>query len=740
MVNIIYYYVSKSNPYKILSTGNVDELITLLYEDKAEFISDGQRIGLGLSDNYIDTVKKDISKNTNKIPLYDIRSNHIFLIYWENVYQRIYLENYRFVDENFYSDLKNTVAPTDLDLENLRLLSYYDFNTLNKTYLKIFYKSFVVDSFITNCRRPSFYPGMDHISPYYSINEINYLAHDWNLTNKITYDAEEIAGLCKKIVKYDIPAKTLIDHQLYIYDSKAIGLVKYYSLSGSYYMNVYLRKSGCCLPIIKSYDEMVRNLYLENEIKIMIKLIKNAPAFTIPHTVYRFVERDDYLQHLEVGDVYQDTSFMSTTRNPYYYKENYAFGLILIKIKIPAHIKGIGLCIEAYSNFPNEEEIILCPASKYKLENISETVSNIEFHNALNLQIQKKYEFTWIGNSYIDKSDCDIKIEMPGAYIPEIQLINLSELLHNDKINHVFISDRLKYFQDNYVNINNQFDSIIGKNRYTFNFNSYDSTTVYNPFFYYEVKDGIMLTTANPKYGNINLLMEIGTEIHINYYFRYSVTDLSMILDLNRSEWIEWLSMFAYVIGSRSIVIHSNYTLLYDNSDTIEKKIIKTKYTFSQNIYIYMKHQKKLYEFREVVPHFDYFQLDRLKDFKVEEIITSTDKNELYRLAQISKIDNIYDFYLYIVENFPKLVHVLESKMSNIYEPHNNPFLNIQYSLDAWLYLYNHNFIPQLPSDKDFTVRKGSFKKLVGDKKIPKFKNRLRTYLFSQKKNRLNPI
>jgi hypothetical protein len=54
---------------------------------------------------------------------------------------------------------------------------------------------------------------------------------------------------------------------------------------------------------------------------------------------------------------------------------------------------------------------------------------------------------------------------------------------------------------------------------------SYNSISVYKSFFYYDVADGIMITSANPKYGNINILLEIGPDIHVNYYFKYSVTD-----------------------------------------------------------------------------------------------------------------------------------------------------------------------------------------------------------------------
>ncbi|XWV26612.1 hypothetical protein QJ857_gp0454 [Tupanvirus soda lake] len=733
MSNMIFYYVLLSSPYEIQSTDILDELITLIYEGKADFISEGQRIGLKLPNDYFDSLRRTISRNEDNVPLYDIISNHIFPIHWENVYPRIFFDNYRFVNKNFYEDLKNLDVPTNIDKENLRILSYYDMNVLYETYTKIFYKSFVMNSYITNCKRPSFNSGMEHISPYYNINELNYLAFDWNLTNKIIQDPDQINDLCIKISQYDIPAQTLLDHQMYIYNSKAIGLVKHYSLFGSYYMNVYLRKTGCCLQDTKSYEDVIRNLYLENQVKIMIRLIKNAPSFIKSHTVYRFVERDEYLRHLKVGDIYQDASFMSTTRNPFYYKENYAFGYILIKIQLPSDVKGVGLSIESYSNFPSEEEIILPPTSKYRLENVIDTSTNSDFHDAFKLKVQKKYVFTWVGNNYINKADSDITINMPDAYIPEPKIVNLRDLLNDENIKLLTISDRLKYFRDSYTNINNQFEAIIGNIKYTFNFESYDSTSVYKPFFYYEVKDGIMVTTSNPKYGNINIMMEIGPEIHINYYFRFSVTDPSIVVDLNRPEWIEWFSLFAYIIGSRTVIIHSNYTLQYNKNDTPEQKIMKTRYTFSQNIYLYMKHKKKMFEFMEIVPHFDYFMLDYLLGIQVNDVIKSADKNELFRIAQSSEINNMYDFYIYIVENYPKLIKIVEEKMETIYEPERNPFLNMQYSLDAWLYLYNRDLIKHIPSEKEFVVKKGSFKKLVGDKKIPKFKNRLREYFGSRK-------
>lgn len=463
----------------------------------------------------------------------------------------------------------------------------------------------------------------------------------------------------------------------------------------------------------------------------MIKVINNAPEFTESHTVYRFIEKDDYLQHLKIGDIYTDSSFMSTTRNFFYYKENYSFGYILIKIKLPKNIRGVGLCIEAYSNFPSEEEIILPPTSKYRLDKILDTKDVTHFHNIFNIKVLKKYEFTWIGNDFINGSE--IIIDMPGAYIETPKDINLKDLLKDENIKYGEISDRLKYFRDTYVNnFNNQFASTIGNTRYIFNIEAYNSSSVYKPFFYYEITDGIMITTANPKYGNINIMMEIGKEIHVNYYFKFSVTDPSIVVDLNRNEWVEWMSLLAYIIGSRIVVIHSNYVLHYNKLDTIKQKQNKTRYIFSQNIYLYMKEKKKMLEFIEITPHFDYSQLDYLFSVPTEEIIKPNDKDELFRIFQTSNIKNVGDFYIYIVENFPKQIEILEEKMDLIYKPNKNPFKNIMYSLDAWQYLYNNYLIQHIPSEKEFAVKKGSFKKLISDKKIPKFKNRLRTYLSSK--------
>lgn len=743
----IYYYVEQADRYRIQSTELIDELVSLLYDETADFITDAQRIELKLEPNYLQQVRKAISANRSRVPLYDIYSNHIFLICWDNVYERISINNYRFVDEQFYRDLKSLTEPTTNDRANRQFLSYYDFAELEKTYLRIFYRSFVMNSYITHCRRPSFASQLTHIAPYYNMNELNFLAYDWNLTRKITVDPLELEHLCNKIKQYDIPASVLIAHQLYIFNTKSIGLVKHYSLYGSYYMNQYLRKTLCCIDIdanTTSQDDIIRNPYLEQQILIMIDIVKHAPAFTKSHVVYRFVATDDYLKHLKVGDIYQDPSFTSTTRNPFYYKEKYSFGYVLIKIRLPLDIDGVGLCIESYSNFPNEEEIIMPPTSRYRLDKVTETPTNTQFHSDLKLKVHKKYEFTWIGDDYTpttlttptsskDKAGIPTKtlalppiLKLEDAYVPKTKSISLQDIIDDDNYRYISIADRLLYFRDNYTNMNSQFETEVDGLTITFSMESYNSMTVYKPFFYYELADGIMITAANPVYGNISLLIEVGYELHVNYYFLYSVTDPAAVINLDKPEWIGWLAALAYAVGSRSVVIHPNYILQASDSDSTEQLIIKTRHTFSQNIYVYMKNRTKMFQYTEVTPQFDYFQLDYLEGIGLDMVTSASDKNELHRIASTSQTTNAFDFYLYVVDEYPQWIKTLEQQLGRLYEPETNPFTNQSYRLDAWQYLYDRGLVKQIPSDREFVVKPGSYKRLIGDRAVPQFKNRLR--------------
>ena len=105
-----------------------------------------------------------------------------------------------------------------------------------------------------------------------------------------------------------------------------MGLVQYYTVQGSFFMNQYLR-------------QMTRypweNDYLEQIIDSMWRLVLRSPAFDKDYILYRFVSSDSYLSELNIGDIFQDYGFTSTTRDPFYRTDLYKFGFILIKIRIP---------------------------------------------------------------------------------------------------------------------------------------------------------------------------------------------------------------------------------------------------------------------------------------------------------------------------------------------------------------------------------------------------------------------
>ena len=727
---MIYYFVNLSTG-EIENTDYVSDIINKLYEGTAIFITAKQVKQLNLDRNYLTDLKTHISLYSERVPLYDIVSDSVYLVHKDNVYPRILNDNYRFVTGELYDDAKRSNNKSEKIKKMADFIGCYDLSVLERTYMKIFYESFVKNEYITSCRRPSFSSGMGHVAPYYTMRELYYLAYDWDMIKHSNLSSDEVTKLCHMISKYDIPSETLLINQLYIYDTESIGLVKHYSLYGSYFMNTYLREYECLFDKIIDREYFIRNLELENQIKIFVNLIRNAPAFKYNHTVYRFVHNDTYLINLAIGDIYVDPSFMSTTRNPFYYHENYAFGNVLLKINLPANIKGIGICIESYSNFPAEEEIVLPPLSRLRLDAVNDIANTTSYNKILDTDVIRKYEFTMLGHEYLDK-EREIVIYMDGAFVPKINNLDMAVLFNafiNKEKNNMSIAERITDFcVKNVKNLNNQFSSKIGNINYLFTVNSYDSTSVYKPFFYYEVSDGLMITSTNPKYGNINIIIELGPEIHINYYFKFSVTDSSRSVNLDNKNWLEWLSFLAFIIGVRFVIIHSTYYINYSDNDTVEDKQTKTRYTYSHDIYQYLKYKKKMFSEFNIVVNFDYIQLDYLFNVKTEDILKVHDRDELYSIAKSENIYNMGDMYLYIAEKRPKLLSVIEKKMDLIYLSKNNPFKNISYRFDAWAYLYSKNYLQYIPSEQYQSTR-GSFVKAMDNNKIKQFTNRLREYI-----------
>jgi hypothetical protein len=678
----------------------------------------------------INKIKKSISKIDLYIPLYDEYSKNLYIITRENVYDRVVYQHYRFPDVNMVKyltkkrnklktklkdiiDTKQSLGDYDktskihykkkqsdafLKREYRKLnlmidfLSSFDLEQLEMTYIYTFYHySNKVGKEITICRRPSFLPHFKHIRPYYRRSELINMGLNMELIkpDKKYYDRESILKLCDKIMENDISAKTIMEHQIYILKNKMEGIVLYYSLQGSYFMNQYLRG-------LISYQ--YRNQLLEDNIKSIWRLINNAPPFKSNYILYRFIKSDPHLKHLEIGDTYTSPSFISTTRDPFYRSEIYRFGFILIKIKIPKDKRGIALCMETCSHFPEEQEIILSPLTMLRLDKKDDNAPY--FHTDDNYQalIKTRYEFTYIGNK-------PITFKTRKLY-ENFQVIDFLKINRTESLT---IDEKISYFISNYVTPFNQFQCKIGEKVYTIITEFYDSTEVYRKFYQHRTNNGFsMYTITNNKF---TFMLELGEDeqgsfLYVNYYFRFSSVDESSII--NDMDLVKFISSVGYYFNVRSIVLYSYYSSYYsctsDTQHNIQYDRIYHGGNYCMDYYNYIKYGKKRFDkINEINPKFSYYHLDRLKKYSPTKILTKDDKDEVYQIYDnvVSKDRynyNIADFYIWMIENNCIFVNALVKKFSRLYQDKfNNPFRNDYYLIDGASFLYNRKYIDEFP-------------------------------------------
>lgn len=655
------------------------------------------------------------------IPLYDIFSENIYLIHKENVYQRVIYNHYRLPTPTLIKQIShNTIAIT--------FLSNYDLPTLEQTYYRIIYLyNPEVGKNITLCPRPSFIPLFKHIKPYYARNEIINLALNMNLIkpDSTYYNLEKLEKLCHLVKTNDITANVLLQHHQYIIEQQQINMVQYYSLNGSYFMNKYLRNT-------KEHQ----NPILEDNIYSLWRLISTAPSFPKSYHVYRFISNDDFLQDLQKDDLFTDPGFLSTTRDPFYRNSQYKFGFILIKIKLPANQTGVALCIESFSHFPFEEELILPPYSTLKL--ISKNLDFKYYHidDEFQSQIIRQYDFEVVHkptNIKIHPAHISFSFKDTVLDLSTVSLIGST------------LSQKITYFQQNFVNPLYQFSVMIGEKKYNLITEWYDSTVAYKNFYSFANKNGFSIYS----FYNHQLLffleiVEPLHELHVNYYFRYS-ENILLFQEIHENDFMLFLSRLAFIFNIQRVIIYSNYRFCYrlkniplfsntkNNHDILEKKTKdppkkytkklspkkntleqnKTIHSYSSTIgnyrvdfYHYLKNGKKYFsKIPSLEPKFDYFQLDKWKTLEASVILSSTDKDELYQIFQEfknhkNKNTSLAAFYLFIIEEYCYLINMLESKISRLYpdiQTYHNPILFDYYVLKPSLFLYEKKLISSLP-------------------------------------------
>lgn len=726
-MKIVLFY-PKTNDIKEVKD---EDVLDDMYYKLAVFPSQKQ------TEESIDEMKKYVSKLTYKIPLFDYESKNIYLVNSDDIYTKVSKYNYRFPDDCIISLLKKTISDlnnmTNIEWiekyieklnKNINFLNNFDIKILKETFTELYLNTNPSTKELTSCIKPSYLPLQTYQSPYYTKSELISLGLNLGIIKSSKkpwkYSKEEIDEICIKISKFEINTQILIYHQLYILYNNAKSYVQFYSLFGSYYFNNYLRNK-----------ESIQDIDLENHINNFLQIFKLSPQLDHKYEVYRFIDTDEHINHLNIGDVYEENSFISTTRNPFYSVKNNKFGFILIKIKLKKNMPGIALLIESYSNYPYEQEVLL-PPSKLKLISIDNDFKYYHTNKLAEQKLKKKYIFEYIEPLSYDINYYTKNYRENKIVIPEIDF-SKEKYSGNTTIEKIFT-----FFSSlSKINLRRCFKSQIGDKMYTFNAYFLTQNPVYSKFFFLQKEDEflnktlgdeIYLTIQNPDSGEIELLVEIRNIISVNYYHRYS----GLSCPINDTNLIHWLSLFASAFDINAVIIHGNYSSyahiveqllrtnkiskknLLENFRTIQNinnpdVNILNLYTSDINTYCidlieYMFDNTKRfnglhYIERKVPLHL----IDKLKIIKFTDLYNKY-KNQLIGYDYLNNIANktpditLFELYKNLHLTYPYLISKLQDLIALLYPKNIILPWHFYYVLRPFEYLYDNKLIEFMPT------------------------------------------
>jgi hypothetical protein len=655
--------------------------------------------------------KKQLLDYQEYIPMYDIYSESIILVKNDDLFNKMKDYHYRFIDKRLFQWLKNKYEKLSkekvLNIEDqevleklkkgIKFLSNYDLSKLYNNSIETMYLySPQIGLDITICKRKSFISFFSHLNPYYSKDELLNLGLNMNAIKpelfernpKILFDGEKHYQICKLISNNDVNKELLLEHLKYIKDSNSKYLIQYYSLYGSYFMNKFLRN----YMTVKNNVVKFNNEY-NTKSKLVFDLtnklwntISQSPPLDNDYILYRFVNDDSYLKNIKPGSHFVETGFMSTTRDPFYSNnQDNDFGFVLMKIRLPKGKKGVALNIELFSHFKNEEEFILPPLTKLKLLSKNEKFDYYHIDKKFQKKITKKYEFEYVGNLSKPDLNFDNNIE---KIIVDFMKVDLP----GEKI-----LDRIDYFIKNHTNEINEFQALVGDNKYNFNIHWFDSTGPYNKFYYLKTKLGFSLIIYGNN-GKVLLKIEIGDVISVNYYLKFMDNQPKIISD---DELIEFVSKLAYAFKINDCIIHTDYGTFTKFKKNYQEDIIYQSldcFNYPNDFYIYLKTgEKRFKKINSIESKFNYFDLDILNKKKLKDIYSEKEIKDILNITKGKNFKNLSEFFIYIIENKFYLVKRLIKDLKKIYGINNNPFLFKYYYLDSNSYLYNKGLIKYIP-------------------------------------------
>ena len=716
----LYNLLNKKN--EMVNVDDIDVIYEMYYNQKYE--------------THVDNVKKILSQIKKYFILYDIYINNIVIIENdENTFSEIVKKNYRCPNNtviNLMNALKEEYEINKLDDHRKELInkkihkinlsiwfiSNFDIDIIKKRYVDMIFNNIEDIKDLNNvCIKPSFnidlyMYGMKHIEPYYKYSELINMAKNLNIPNS--------NNMCEIISHNDINFFCIIRHYKYIYHENIVNLLRYYTLQGSYFINKYMR-------FLESNNQL-KNEYLENIVAKISNMINNSPSFDNDYTVYRFINDDNYMDHLKVGDLYKDNGFLSSTRDPFYKNNIYHFGFILIKIHIPKDIKGVALMLETISYFSDEQEIIFSPTSIFKLINKNNNVLYYHTDKKYQYKIKKMYEFEWMSNKgHILNPD------PPFPFHSIIPLAQSIDFLKIDKCGiNLSLDEHINFFIDKYVNSIYQFNVKIGNKLFNASLEWYDSSDIYKNMYAIKTTKGLSISSIYDN--NVIFMIEIGeidgiSHMYVNFFNKFNYKKMNLYY--NDIDFLTFISSIAYYFNIYHTILFCEYMEVHSNE---EDYILNGNYCVDFYDYI-VNGNKKYGNIPELKPIFEYSKFDRMKTLKpyyedddlsnnYDRILNKFDKDDLYQIYRKNYKsyilennqfkENITDFYIYIINFYPHLINLFIDKINILYgDNKNNPFMKDYYKLNSYEFLYNRYLIHYFPIidiykndiDKQYTLR-----------------------------------
>jgi hypothetical protein len=575
--------------------------------------------------------KIELSKYQELIPMYDIYSNQIFPIKKKNIHYRLIECHYRFINNEIYQWIKNLYKKSKKNTKlneilknNLKIIKNYDIKILIETSYKTLYEySPLLGLSVSICKRNSFHRFMEHLKPYYTKIELIKLGQNMDLV-KEDLDPEFLLkedihyDICKKVSKNDVSFEEIQIHSDFIIKSDIISWVTFYSFYGSFLFNKHLR------------NNIQINSFLNEGLIKIVKAINSSPKLNNEYEMYRFIQDDSFIKNMKVNDYFVDLGFLSTTRDPFYSPLlNGTFGLILVKINIPANHTGLGLFIENFSLFKKEEEFLFPPNSKLQLISKNDNFKYYHTNPIFEKIIHSKYEF----NLIIEKIKiCNLKIK------------NNIKIFNNIKEYESMATDRfsiIKNFIENY----NQIQVNLNNKSYLLNALWFDSTeqSSYTNLYFNKMNDGIIFSIYENGYPYLNI--EIGKEMIINYTNQfYYYKDSKKELD---NELLDLILEFGRIFCYKEAKIFHNYRNFINFKNNEIPELFYYSNFYNETIYNFIKTKKKFLDKPFIKYNIGWYNLEELLNKQISSNIIDKYKlnNNIFKDALIDIIENNFILY-----------------------------------------------------------------------------------------------